>query len=77
MRSLNHYRQAEIYRRSGITMEKLDDIAHEMSDNEFAERMVRARSNVFQNISRWIKPVGMGYPLIPSPESHPKEKNDH
>jgi hypothetical protein len=58
-------------------MEKLDDIAHEMSDNEFAERMVRARSNVFQNISRWMRPVGEGYPLIPSSESHSKERNGH
>jgi transposase InsO family protein len=37
---------------AGVTLEKLDDIAHEMSDNEFAERMVKARSNLFQHISR-------------------------
>ena len=37
---------------SGVTLEKLDDIANQMSDNEFAERMVKARSNLFQHISR-------------------------
>jgi hypothetical protein len=36
----------------GITMKKLDDIANQMSDNEFAERMVKARSNLFQHISQ-------------------------
>jgi len=36
----------------GVTMKKLDDIANQMSDNEFAERMVKARSNLFQHISR-------------------------
>ena len=35
-----------------VTMKKLDDIANQMSDNEFAERMVKARSNLFQYISR-------------------------
>ena len=36
----------------GVKLEKLDDIANQMSDNEFAERMVKARSNLFQHISR-------------------------
>lgn len=36
----------------GIAMKMLDDIANQMSDNEFAERMVKARSNLFQHISR-------------------------
>jgi transposase InsO family protein len=36
----------------GVTMKTLDDIANQMSDNEFAERMVKARSNLFQHISR-------------------------
>jgi len=44
---------AEGYLRSGVTMERLDDIACQMSDNEFAERMVKARSNLFQQISRF------------------------
>jgi len=43
---------AQNYLQAGVTLEKLDDIAHEMSDNEFAERMVKARSNLFQHISR-------------------------
>ena len=43
---------AESYLRPGVTLEKLDDIAHQMSDNEFAERMMKARSNLFQHISR-------------------------
>jgi len=28
------------------------NIAHEMSDNEFAERMMKAHSNLFHHISR-------------------------
>jgi len=43
---------AESYLCPGVTIKKLDDIAHEMSDNEFAERMVKARSNLFQHIYR-------------------------
>ena len=42
---------AQSYLQAGVTLERLDDIAHEMSDNEFAERMVKARSNLFQHIS--------------------------
>ena len=42
------------YLHPGVTLEKLDDIANEMSDNEFAERMVEARSNLFQHVSRHI-----------------------
>ena len=44
--------QAESYLQPNVTLEKLDDIANQMSDNEFAERMVKARSNLFQHISR-------------------------
>ena len=44
--------EAEIYLKAGVTLQQLDDIANQMSDNEFAERMVKARSNLFQNISR-------------------------
>jgi transposase InsO family protein len=42
---------AESYLRPGVTLKKLSDIANQMSDNEFAERMVNARSNLFQHIS--------------------------
>ena len=44
--------EAQSYLQHGVTLQQLDDIAHEMSDNEFAERMVKARSNLFQCISR-------------------------
>ena len=45
--------EAQSYLQTGVTLEKLDDIANQMSDNEFAERMVKARSNLFQHISRF------------------------
>ena len=45
--------EAQSYLQPGVSMEKLDDIANQMSDNEFAERMVKARSNLFQHISRF------------------------
>ena len=44
--------EAQSYLQPGVTLEKLDDIANQMSDNEFAERMVKARSNLFQHISK-------------------------
>jgi len=53
---------AERYLRPGVTMEKLDDIASQMSDNKFAERMVKARSNLFQNFSRCAERVACGFP---------------
>ena len=37
--------------RPGVTLKMLGDIAHRMSDNEFAERMVKARSNLFKQVS--------------------------
>jgi hypothetical protein len=43
---------AETCLRPGITIKKLDDIANQMSDNEFAERMVKSRSNLFPHIPR-------------------------
>jgi len=46
--------EAQSYLQPGVTLEKLDDIANQMSDNEFAERMVKARSNLFQHISRFV-----------------------
>jgi len=45
--------QAENYLRPGVTFEQLETIAKQMSDNQFAERMVNARSNLFQQISRF------------------------
>jgi len=47
--------QAESYLRPGITLENLEAIANQMSDNHFAERMVKARSNLFQQITRFAK----------------------
>jgi transposase InsO family protein len=38
----------ESYLRPGITLNKLDAIANQMSDNQFAERMVKARSELFK-----------------------------
>jgi hypothetical protein len=58
---------AETYLRPGVSIKKLDDIANQMSDNEFAERMVKARSNLFQHISGWAKRVARGYCLSTPP----------
>ncbi len=49
--------EAENYLRPGVTLDGLEAIASQMSDNEFAERMVKARSNLFQQISRFDKRV--------------------
>ena len=49
--------QAKSYLRPGVTFEKLVTIANQMSDNQFAERMVNARSNLFQQISRFANRV--------------------
>ena len=38
----------ENYLRSGVSLTKLDIYARQKSDNEFAERMVKARSNLFK-----------------------------
>jgi len=46
--------QAESYFQPDVTLKKLSDIADQMSDNEFAERMVKARSNLFEYITRRI-----------------------
>jgi hypothetical protein len=48
---------AESYLRPGVTFEMLESIANQMSDNQFAERMVKARSNLFQQITRFAKRV--------------------
>ncbi len=42
--------KAETYLRDGTTFETLDAIASQMSDNEFAERMVNARFDLFSKI---------------------------
>lgn len=44
---------AESYLRPGITLNKLDAIANQMSDNQFAERMVKARSKLFKQTDRF------------------------
>ena len=44
--------EAQKYLQPRLTLQQLDDIANQMSDNEFAERMVKARSNLFHHISR-------------------------
>ena len=49
--------EGESYLRPGVTLERLGTIAYQMSDNEFAERMVKARSNLFQRISRFVNRV--------------------
>jgi hypothetical protein len=64
---------AESYLRPGVTLERLDDIAHQMSDNEFAERMVKARSNLFQHISRWDVRVARGS-FLSLPPTTPQAK---
>jgi hypothetical protein len=38
----------ENYLRPGVSLSMLDTFARQMSDNEFAERMVKARSNLFK-----------------------------
>ena len=49
--------QAEDYFRTNVTFEWLETIASQMSDNQFAERMVNARSNLFHQISRFANRV--------------------
>lgn len=43
---------AERYLRQCVSFNKLDAIANQMSDNKFAERMVKARSNLFKQTDR-------------------------
>jgi transposase InsO family protein len=45
--------QVETYLRPGITLKTLDAIANQMSDNQFAERMVKARSCLFKQTNRY------------------------
>ena len=44
--------QVETYLRPGITLKTLDAIANQMSDNQCAERMVKARSLLFKQTNR-------------------------
>jgi len=44
----------ESYLRTGVTLEKLESYANQMSDNYFAERMVKARSNLFKQSQRLV-----------------------
>jgi transposase InsO family protein len=45
--------EAAKYLAHGVTFSTLEAIAGQMSDNEFAERMVQARSDLFQQISKF------------------------
>jgi transposase InsO family protein len=45
--------RVETYLRPDITLDKLDAIATQMSDNKFAERMGKARSNLFKQTNRF------------------------
>ena len=45
--------QAETYLCPGITLAKLDAISNQMSDNQCAERMVKARSNLYKQINKY------------------------
>ena len=44
--------QVETYLRPGISLETLDAIANQMSDNQCAERMVKARYNLLKQTNR-------------------------
>ena len=50
---LKSVHRAESYLRPGVSLEKLDTIANQMTDNQSAERMVHARSKLFQQISKF------------------------
>jgi len=45
--------QVATYLREGITLIKLEAMANQMSDNQFAERMVKARSDLFKQTQRF------------------------
>jgi len=53
---------AEQYLAPGVTFGELDAIAHRMSDNEFAERMVKARSDLFSDIPAPTRPPPQAQP---------------
>jgi len=54
---LRNVSRVEDYLRPGVTLEKLGTIANQMSDNQFAERMVNARSKLFAQITRFAQRV--------------------
>ena len=61
---------AESYLRTGVTYEALDAIANQFSDNQFAERMVKARANLFQQIDRGSHTDNLRCPPpVPTPPS--------
>jgi hypothetical protein len=66
---------AGICLRPGVTIEKIDDIANQMRDNEFAERVVKARSNLFQHISGWAERVARGCCLSTPPTVLQEQKD--
>jgi len=45
--------RVESYLKPGVTLDKLDAMANQMSDNKFAERMVKARSKLFKQTDRF------------------------
>ena len=55
--------QVETYLRPGISLKTLDAIANQMSDNQFAERMVKARYNLYKQTNRLS--TGEANPLPP------------
>jgi len=54
---LRNVPRVEGYLRPGVSLEKLATIANQTSDNQFAERMVNARSKLFQQITRFAQRV--------------------
>ena len=48
LRSLAH---AEDYLKSGMNFEILDRIAHEISDNQAADQLLKARQKLFKTIN--------------------------
>jgi hypothetical protein len=46
--------KVENYLQPDVTLKTLSDIANQMSDNKFAKMMVKARSNLFEYITRRI-----------------------
>jgi hypothetical protein len=44
--------QVEIYLRPGVILQRMETYAQQLSDNQFAERMVKARSDLFKQTQR-------------------------
>ena len=47
----------ESYLCISVTLEKIGIIANQISDNQFVERMVNARSKLFQQVTRCVKRI--------------------